>query len=70
MEKVLNKHIYKLAYDNIAFSLQKSGGVSGVWIELISRICKKKEFQCSFMEYDHAEENINRKTSQFQKILF
>jgi mannosyltransferase len=61
MEKVLNQHMYKVVYDNIAFSLQKSGGVSGVWRELISRIRDRQEFDCSFLEYDHAKENINRK---------
>jgi glycosyltransferase involved in cell wall biosynthesis len=61
MEKILNEHICKVVYDNIAFSLQKSGGVSGVWHELISRISKKQEFDCSFLEYEHAKENINRK---------
>ncbi len=53
--------MYKVIYDNIAFSLQKSGGVSGVWLELISRINKRQEFDCSFLEYTNAQENINRK---------
>lgn len=61
MEKVLDQHIHKVIYDNIVFSLQKSGGVSGVWRELILRIRDRHEFDCSFLEYQYAKENINRK---------
>lgn len=70
MEKVLDQNIYKVIYDNIAFSLQKSGGVTGVWLELISRIREKQEFDCSFLEYDYAEENINRKEFSITEEAF
>ena len=61
MEKAINRNSYKVVYDNIVFSLQKAGGISGVWGELISRTIKKSEFDCSFLEYRAANVNINRK---------
>lgn len=70
MEKVLNQHIYKVVYDNIVFSLQKSGGVSGVWRELILRIRERQEFDCSFLEYKHAKENISRKDISIHAAAF
>ena len=50
--------------DNIIFSLQKSGGVSVVWKEHISRLLdeyKRKTINLRFLEYDNALENIFRK---------
>ncbi|MFM2230263.1 MAG: hypothetical protein RL607_1521 [Bacteroidota bacterium] len=55
------KKNYKIVYDNIVFSLQKAGGISGVWRELISRTVRSEEFDCSFLEYSDANNNINRK---------
>jgi len=48
-------------FDNIAFSLQTSGGVTGVWKELIERILINEEFNCRFLEYRLSDQNINRK---------
>lgn len=46
--------------DNIIFSLQKSGGISVVWQNIINTLIKKnKSFGC--LEYEHATENICRK---------
>ena len=61
MEKVLSDGPITIVFDNIVFSLQESGGVSGVWKELISRTIKKNEFECYFFEYQKANDNINRK---------
>lgn len=61
MEKVLNNDSIKVVFDNIAFSLQNSGGVTGVWKELISRFLKYKDFSCTFVEYKNAQKNINRR---------
>lgn len=41
-----------IVYDNIVFSLQKSGGISVVWQELLSRMMDSLEFDFSFIEYD------------------
>lgn len=46
--------------DNIIFSLQRSGGISVVWQEHISRLVKSSDFFCRFIEYDDAEKNIFR----------
>lgn len=50
-----------LVFDNIVFSLQKSGGISVVWKELISRLVKNGNYDLSFLEYAHAIDNICRK---------
>lgn len=46
--------------DNIIFSLQKSGGISVVWQEHISRLEKNPDYTCRFIEYDDAIQNIFR----------
>jgi len=48
----------KLYFDNIIFSLQKAGGISVVWFELISRALVDQEIETSFIEV--ANENIIR----------
>lgn len=52
-----------LIIDNIIFSLQKSGGISVVWYELLSRLLKEP-FLCNnlhIIEYFEASNNIFRK---------
>jgi glycosyltransferase involved in cell wall biosynthesis len=60
MEKKLNESMIEIVYDNIIFSLQQSGGISGVWKELVLRINSNNNFICKFLEYDKASKNINR----------
>ncbi|MDR2840582.1 MAG: glycosyltransferase family 4 protein [Paludibacter sp.] len=50
----------KIIFDNIIFSLQRAGGISIVWKELISRIVSS-DLLCSFIEYSDCENNIFRK---------
>ncbi len=50
----------KIVYDNIIFSLQKYGGISVVWSNLITRIYKTVA-DIIFMEYEGAETNVCRK---------
>lgn len=38
-------------FDNIAFSLQKSGGISVVWYELLKRILKEASLNTRFIDY-------------------
>lgn len=40
-----------LFFDNIIFSLQKSGGISVVWFELLQRILKEKEIDSRFLDF-------------------
>lgn len=47
-----------IIFDNIIFSLQKSGGISVVWYELLRRMSLAN---CQFLEYDNAYDNIFRK---------
>lgn len=49
-----------IIFDNIVFNLQRTGGVSGVWKELISRIIINDEFDCKFLEYSDSCNNLYR----------
>lgn len=49
----------KLFLDNIIFFLQKAGGISVVWFELIDRILKDPEFESAYV--DIPNQNIFRK---------
>lgn len=50
-----------LIIDNIVFSLQKAGGISTLWGELIKSVENKNSLETSYLEYSNAEENIVRK---------
>jgi glycosyltransferase involved in cell wall biosynthesis len=47
--------------ENIVFSLQRIGGISAVWKELISRLANDKELEVKFIEYAGADKNVLRK---------
>lgn len=47
--------------DNIIFSLQKAGGISVYWMELIKRIIPQKGISLNFIESESANDNIFRK---------
>ena len=51
----------QVIYDNIIFSLQKSGGISVVWSEMIKRFLKQKDINIKFLEANNKENNIFRK---------
>lgn len=51
-----------IVFDNIIYSLQRYGGISVVWTNLISRILSKGDTAVSFIEYEDAKNNIARKT--------
>lgn len=40
----------RIVFDNIVFSLQKSGGISVVWYELAKRILKEKDVSIQFID--------------------
>lgn len=53
----------KIILDNIIFSLQKSGGISSVWFELLSRILNSKnEVQC----LNYTNNNIFSQSIQYK----
>lgn len=43
-----------IVYDNIIFSLQRSGGISVVWAELLKRAINDKKLSLKFIEYDNS----------------
>lgn len=47
-----------IVFDNIIFSLQRSGGISVVWEELLKRVIREKDISTLFIEYNN--HNINR----------
>ncbi len=57
----------RVIYDNIIFSLQKAGGVSGVWKELIIRANEIDALDCRFLEYINSNENIYRRELNLAK---
>ena len=50
----------RILFDNIVFSLQKAGGVSCVWKELIERVQQKTGFESYFLDYKSGLNNISR----------
>ena len=50
----------KIVFDNIIFSLQKSGGISVYWYELISRMLNQSDINCLFIEEKSKNGNIFR----------
>jgi len=50
-----------VVFDNIVFSLQKAGGISGVWKELIDRALQNSRCHCQFLDYPDGRENLCRK---------
>ena len=50
----------KIVFDNIVYSLQRAGGISVVWSNLVTRILKIFD-HVYCIEYQHAEKNISRK---------
>jgi len=52
-----------IVFDNIIFSIQKSGGISVVWYELLHRILNDRHIANRFIEYDNAVQyNLFRKS--------
>lgn len=54
-------------FDNIVFSLQKAGGISAFWYNLISRVEACGDFRCYYVEYPGSEDNIFRKSMKLPK---
>lgn len=50
-----------IVFDNIIYNLQKAGGISAFWSQLTSRIAATGDFECFYIEYPGASDNIFRK---------
>lgn len=59
----------RIYIDNIIFSLQKSGGISVVWKEIIQRILVSNDFSFMFIEYDSAKDNFFRRDLKIKNEL-
>lgn len=55
-------------FDNIIFTLQKSGGISVYWHELINRLLENSNVQISFIEDINGGKNIFRGNLLIEKI--
>lgn len=49
-----------ILYDNIIYSLQRSGGISSMWAMLESAMLDDKDFVCSYLEHRNAGKNLLR----------
>lgn len=50
-----------IIFDNIVFSLQRAGGISVVWQELLSRFLKDEKYNFTFIEHPSDSKNVFRK---------
>lgn len=60
----------RIVFDNIVFSLQKAGGISVVWQEILSRFFYSElahDIEC--LEYEHNKDNIFWKLLDFSKVV-
>lgn len=48
----------RVVFDNIVFSLQRRGGISVVWKELVSRFIQNEKDNLSFIEYETNKRNM------------
>ena len=58
----------KIVFDNIIFSLQKSGGISVYWYEVINRILKQSRVSSFFIEDKENSINIFRSNLKIEAI--
>jgi mannosyltransferase len=56
----------KIILDNIIFSLQKVGGISVVWMELLRKLVNS-DLNYTCLEYNGCEDNIFRKTFEISR---
>lgn len=56
----------KIILDNIVFSLQKSGGISTLWGELLQKLQVAQFYKPIYLEYKNAKDNIVRKEIDIQ----
>ena len=54
-----------IIFDNLIFSLQKSGGISSYWSEICKNAINNNSFDFNFINYPNSKKNIT-----FNKIIF
>ncbi len=59
----------KICFDNIIYSLQKSGGISSQWAMLQDAMVSDNRFDCNFIERCDASDNIFRKSINVRSNL-
>lgn len=59
----------KIVFDNIIFSLQKMGGISVVWYELLKRLTNQPDVDLQCIEYCSAHDNFLRKKIQIKNLI-
>ena len=52
----------KLILDNIIFCIQRMGGISVVWQELLQRALCDPDLDCTILDYDKGQNNICRQS--------
>ena len=52
-----------LVFDNIVFDLQKSGGISILWYELLRRVCCQERFDINYIDNKSEKNHWRRKLS-------
>ncbi len=60
----------KIILDNIIFSLQKSGGISAYWFELLSRFIYDNNFEIEFLEDKNSNIFRNRLPIEVKHLNF
>lgn len=61
---------HNIVYDNIIFSLQRYGGISVVWANLLQRVFNNNDFNIHILEYEGAAKyNISRKNLNFSPAI-
>lgn len=58
----------QILFDNIIFSLQKTGGISVYWYEIIHKALKQENVNSLFIEEDNTSGNIFRKYLNFMPL--
>ena len=56
--------------DNVAFTIQKIGGISVVWYEIINRLLRDQSIDVRFVECPSAKENYYRKRLDIDNKVF
>lgn len=59
----------RIIYDNIIFKLQKSGGISILWKELLNRMLENKHVNLQAIEFSGAKKNFFRKELNIERYL-
>ena len=65
----LREWVMKIIFDNIVFSLQKGGGISVVWKELLSRFMAEGKDDLCFIEHPTDINNQFRRSLDLKGLV-